>query len=386
MKSYRKIEIQGSLYNKGILFMNVLHLLISGNVGGIEKLILSYARYSKLNNIFAFVLGGGVVYDEMIQNHFNVHSLFNKSNSQNNHFNIHNIYTIYNSICRIIIENDVNIVVEHHSSPLLVFFLTLIKKKFPFIKIIEYAHCNASYMVQQKNLKKTLIRKLIFSLSFKKFDKIIAISESVKRSLFDYFKLTSTQVVLVYNGVDLGHYLCLDREYSSSNHGKVIFVGRLVVDKGVQKIIKAAKLLPSSFKFTIVGDGPYKENLIQMASNAKNIEFLGERNDVPLLLSQHDIFVHLPICDEGFGLTVVEALASGLICIVNRKGGLPEIIDDGVNGYIIDDSPDVLAKKILSIKDYSVFNKSSIKKANEFSIFNFVNNLDCLFNNLIQEK
>ena len=145
--------------------MNVLHLLISGNVGGIEKLILSYARYSKLNNIFAFVLGGGVVYDEMIQNHFNVQSLFNKSNSQNNHFNIHNIYTIYNSICRIIIENDVNIVVEHHSSPLLVFFLTLIKKKFPFIKIIEYAHCNASYMVQQKNLKKTLIRKLIFSLS-----------------------------------------------------------------------------------------------------------------------------------------------------------------------------------------------------------------------------
>ena len=87
--------------------MNVLHLLISGNVGGIEKLILSYARYSKLNNIFAFVLGGGVIYDEMIQNHFNVHSLFNKSNSQNNHFNIHNVYTIYNSICRIIIENDV---------------------------------------------------------------------------------------------------------------------------------------------------------------------------------------------------------------------------------------------------------------------------------------
>lgn len=45
--------------------------------------------------------------------------------------------------------------------------------------------------------------------------------------------------------------------------------------------------------------------------------------------------MHFPVCEEGFGLTIVEAMSAGLVCICGNRGAVTEIIQDGVNGYVV---------------------------------------------------
>ena len=121
----------------------------------------------------------------------------------------------------------------------------------------------------------------------------------------------------------------------------MIYVGRLEKVKGVQNILKGLEKADKKFHLSIVGDGEYTNELKRLSHKLlldDNVDFLGRRDDIPELLSKADVFVHLPEWEEGFGIAVVEAMASGLICICGNVGALPEIIEDGVNGYLVEKS------------------------------------------------
>lgn len=360
--------------------VNVLHILASGGIGGIEILCKDYATYSKNNNIFLFLWNGGIIADEMKNKGDNVIILNAKKKE---------VIKTLNRILKICRTYEIKSVVVHHASPISHIYLMIIKKLLPNITTIAYAHGNAEDMCGSLDERARFIRKLIMSKSLNSADKVIAISNSVKNSLISYFKINEKKIIVLYNGVDVKNfYLKRKKENRENKVLELIYVGRLIQEKGVQTIIKALSLLPSDFKyrFRIIGDGPYREILEKLVMNyglMNRIQFLGKQKNVVEYLWKSDIFIHMPIWKEGFGITIVEAMAAGLICICARQGAIPEIITDKENGFLVEKNNYINLKKVIldivnkySYEDLEKIRKNAVKKSKAFSIEKFSNTLD----------
>jgi glycosyltransferase involved in cell wall biosynthesis len=88
----------------------------------------------------------------------------------------------------------------------------------------------------------------------------------------------------------------------------------------------------------LTGEGPRRnelKSLAQSVNNAKNIRFLGHVEDVCGILRASDIYV-LPSDEEGFGLALVEAMACELVCVATRTVGPSEIMENGLNGFLVE--------------------------------------------------
>ena len=110
---------------------------------------------------------------------------------------------------------------------------------------------------------------------------------------------------------------------------QLIFVGRLVSDKGAGVLIDALKLLDPKPSVTIVGDGPERAALEQQAAASQlHVEFAGSRHGEQLadLLRQHEILVVPSLWREPFGIVALEGIACGCVVIGSSGGGLPEAI------------------------------------------------------------
>jgi glycosyltransferase involved in cell wall biosynthesis len=118
--------------------------------------------------------------------------------------------------------------------------------------------------------------------------------------------------------------------------GYVLFVGRLSEEKGIETILRVAKLVPD-VKFRIVGRGPDMERLHRLGESLSNVEFLGFRmGDELVQLYRGAMAVVLPSrVHENFPLAVLEAMAAGKPVIASNVGGVPEIVEDRVNGLLV---------------------------------------------------
>lgn len=123
---------------------------------------------------------------------------------------------------------------------------------------------------------------------------------------------------------------------------KMTFVGRLDKNKNVECILKALKGLDSAidFEFKIIGDGKEKEKLYKFAIDnniSSNVKFLGKisRDEVFDELRSSDVFIMVSH-KETLGLVYLEAMACGCIVIGSKNTGIDGIIEDGINGFLID--------------------------------------------------
>lgn len=354
--------------------MKVLHMLSAGGTGGIETLCREYTSFSKNDNVYIFLWSGGYNAKKIKDAGAKIYDL----NASKKH-----ILKDWKIIKKICIEEKPDIVIAHHADPYLHIFLMLFKKIFPSIRTVAYAHGNAEEMCHAHRNGRHFFKKNIIKQSMNSTDMVIAISESVKNSLTKYFGTSPEHIAVIYNGVDINKYTCSYKTFS--NCIKLIYIGRLIKEKGVQVTLKALSLLPPdlNYEFTVIGDGIYKTELEKLCESLglnDKVTFIGNRHDIPALLSSADIFIHMPVWEEGFGITVVEAMAAGLICIVNDRGAMPEIITDGKDGYIIPrDNYYELAKKIKEITcngNITDIQHNARNRASDFSIKNFADKLD----------
>lgn len=129
----------------------------------------------------------------------------------------------------------------------------------------------------------------------------------------------------------------IDRKYKLKGKKVVLFTGRLIKSKGIENLIKAAPLIHGDI--VIVGDGPERKMLEEQVKRKKlkNVFFVGYVGDKEYLhafYERADIYVS-PTAWEGFGLTIVEAMAGHTPVIASNKGGIVSIIKHGVNGYMV---------------------------------------------------
>lgn len=128
----------------------------------------------------------------------------------------------------------------------------------------------------------------------------------------------------------------------------VLFVGRLERYKGIFPLVDAARMLPDT-RFVIVGDGPDAEVMRDHARDLSNIEWRGALDGAPLAAARTAArcAVVPSIGPEPFGLTSIEALASGTPVVVSAIGGLAETVRDGIDGFHAPPGdPFILAERI----------------------------------------
>jgi len=122
----------------------------------------------------------------------------------------------------------------------------------------------------------------------------------------------------------------------SPQDGYFFYAGRLSEEKGIETIIRAVKII-GDVKLKIAGRGPEMKRLHHLAHDVPGVEFLGFRSRQEVMeLYRGAIGVLLPSrVHENFPLMVLEALASGKPVIASDVGGVPEMIDDRVNGFLV---------------------------------------------------
>jgi glycosyltransferase involved in cell wall biosynthesis len=184
---------------------------------------------------------------------------------------------------------------------------------------------------------------------FGKTNCFIAVSETVRSFYSAKLRVSAEKIKVVYNGIDVRNYEVrsqtseVRKNLGIKEDEKVLsIIGRLVPQKGVGFFLDAlSHLSPGTshqLKVLIVGEGPLKNSLqstVHSQQLEEKVKFLGLRKDVPEILGITDILV-LPSTREGLPMILLEAMAAGVIVIATRVGGTPELIQDGVNGYLVE--------------------------------------------------
>lgn len=367
--------------------MKVLNLLTSGSFGGIEIYCKEIGINAGYQNAFCFMFGEGGVYDIMKKEELTVYSL-----SDYPRLSFKKLTALFK------IASDYNIIVLHHRDPFLHFYFLLLKSYYPQKKFVRMIHsCFENYKYDDYGWLKILICNHLENSLMKKSDLIITVSNAVQKTYSAYFTIDEKKVATIYNGV--GKSLLSAGKNAAIPQNEcihILYVGRLVREKGLYLLLEAfSKLnIDSDVWLQIVGDGEAREELEQYAKNLSLehvIVFEGFRSNVEDYLSQCDIFV-LPTLQEAFGISIVEAMAYGCICVANAVGGLPEIITDGVDGFLsekadVDHLLKTLEKAInlVESKNDVKMRENAKKRAKEFSIQNTCEQLEQHFQRLLTD-
>jgi len=178
----------------------------------------------------------------------------------------------------------------------------------------------------------------------------------------------------------------------------VLYVGRLdnpLKMKGTPFLIEAIKeLLPENknIKLVLIGDGDGRRRNEAMTINIKeNVVFTGYRNDVNKFMSAADVLV-LPSLSEGCPVVVLEASASGIPVIASRVGGVPDLIDDGKTGIIVNPKNILdLEQALLKLKNNSELKLEMGKRArervaSEFTWDKICDKLETFYSEVIGQK
>jgi L-malate glycosyltransferase len=172
---------------------------------------------------------------------------------------------------------------------------------------------------------------------------ITAVSEYLKAETVKHFAVPAASIEVVPNFVDTDRYrrdrhACNKAALIGRDEKMLMHISNFRPVKRVVDVVRAfalvAREVPS--RLVMVGDGPDRADAAAEAERlgvAQRVVFLGKQDSVAELLACADLFL-LPSESESFGLSALEAMASGVPVIATTVGGLPEVVEDGVSGCL----------------------------------------------------
>lgn len=253
-------------------------------------------------------------------------------------------------LAKYIIKNNVDAVISYDTNSTVLF--EILKEKAPNVyRIMDNAHPNRHYLYYsyQENINccgpflHTLeacgyITNLSIAEKFGTEAKlathhIVASSYSEKALMFD--KVPQDSIFKIPYGVDKNKFIEPNREYLDGKLN-VLFMGEVNQRKGIRQLLEAAKLINNpNIVFNIVGGGAnHHAELYQPYKEYVNLLGYVPFEEILRQLSTNHVFV-FPTMGEGFGLVLLEAMAAGLVPITTDNCAGRDIVEDGVNGFII---------------------------------------------------
>lgn len=204
-------------------------------------------------------------------------------------------------------------------------------------------------------------QRLLASLVFRGFDRIVAVGGRVADSLTFSWPSVSSKLQLIHNGVEDPAGAEIPsvplRSLLNMSHGETLIgtVGRLAPEKDHVNLVRAFRIVlaqEKSLRLVIVGEGPMRrliEDEVASAGLTGCVHLPGSLPHISALISAFDLFV-LPSLREGLPLSLLEAMTAGLPCIATPVGSVGEVIQDGVTGRLVSPGePQDLADAILGL-------------------------------------
>lgn len=229
--------------------------------------------------------------------------------------------------------------------------------------------------VQGSDVFKTINKPIInffIGKALRNAEKVIALSSSLAETT-KQFGVSESKISIIPNGIDISKFPVGPLE---KREKQLLFVGSLIKRKGVQNLLEAMIIvnrMSPEYELLIVGEGDQKQTLVEYVQNndlSSVVKFLGtqSQSQVGELMRKSKLLI-LPSFEEGQGVVLVEALASGTPCIGSNVGGIPDVISPDV-GYLFEPGDsNQLVKAIIHFieneKDWFDASKNARIKAEE---------------------
>lgn len=264
------------------------------------------------------------------------------------------IHFVISTYCRLLFSNY-DIYEAQGVGILSLFFLRLFGKKNTISLIHDLSSGKSDQWISSGKISE-LFEKMIYRLPT---HKVLTVSNNIKKRLIDEYKIRASKISVIYNGID---DVLIDSVKGSKRSG-LIYVGRLIPHKHVEDLLSILSKL-SDLPLQIIGQGSEGKKLINLVEKLnlnERVTFHGTVNDYKDVISKikSSKILVLPSTREGFGLVLTEAMYCGTPVVAYESDGASEIIDDNINGYLIEQ------RNIEALKDkinYILSNQIEIDK------------------------
>ena len=199
------------------------------------------------------------------------------------------------------------------------------------------------------------VDRVAYGAMCSKMNAVAVVSQSCKAMLQEKLPEIESKLVCIPNMLDA---VAIGQKAGNSPYTgdilHIVSVGRLAPEKHFENVFPAAKALRQAgidFAWHVIGDGFERsklEALIAENDLKDHVILDGSKTNPYPYMKYADLFVH-PSYVESQGLTVLEAMALGVPCVVTKSRGPCEFIEDGINGLLTEQSPESLTEKVLSI-------------------------------------
>lgn len=224
-------------------------------------------------------------------------------------------------------------------------------------------------------------KKKIVKGGLLKADKLIVLSEEWKV----FFKniVPVDKIEVLYNGVEVPSDF-----HKDCNNEKILFLGRICEDKGIYSLLSAIGSIKNDYPNLILnicgsGENEKVSNYIMAHKLEKNVKFVGwvSGSEKIMQLKNNSIFI-LPSKFEAMPMSLLEAMAYENVVVCTDVGGIPQVVQDGVNGVLMkDNSKDSIINALHRVLDFPLEKRQMATKA-KFTIetrFDISNNIKALF-------
>ena len=170
----------------------------------------------------------------------------------------------------------------------------------------------------------------------------VAISKVIKETIMKFYHLSDSQVEVIVNGVDVDQ--CIPKTEYTCKNGRFVFlhVARFAPQKNNFEVVKAFKELHDknqNIELRLIGSGEEKiiteiKRYIKEYKLEQDVIIVGPKDRVYEEMNRADTFL-LPSIYEGMPITIIEAMGTGLPIIATAVGGIPDLIQDHINGILI---------------------------------------------------
>jgi len=236
----------------------------------------------------------------------------------------------------------------------------------------------------------------ITRFSIEQSDAVTAVSAFLRDETYRAFSCVGCDVRVIPNFVNLEEYHPVagprTEALAPADHKLITHVSNFREVKRVKDVVRVFARISRAMPATLlmVGDGPDRPDAEREAEElgvTSAVRFLGRLDSVETLLQATDLFL-LPSQTESFGLAALEAMACGAPVVASRAGGLPEVVDDGINGILEPvGSVEAMGRRAIELlrdpKRHQAMRDAAVAKAQEFSGDRIVPQYEALYEEVV---
>lgn len=340
--------------------LKVLHIISGDLWAGAEamahNLISHLSQFPDLE-IQVIILNEGKLAEKLRSAGFSLYVINEQSN---------NFFQIFRKIKSIACRHRPDVIHSHRNKENLLAFFTYLA--LPDTRLVSTLHGLPEFINKRPQLNSKL-KILLNNQILSRYFTTVAVSADIRNTLAGRFNFPANRIEVIHNGIDFsGEVVAKFRK----DHFIVGSSGRLFPVKDFPLMIEIARLLSNShgdsFRFLLAGDGPEFEKISTLINDYDlndRFTLLGHQNNMSSFYNSIDLYINTSI-HEGIPMTILEAFAHGIPVIAPAVGGIPEIVSEGEDGFLIETrDPHDFAKKCIYLQENESVRVAMARSAQE---------------------